>query len=250
MTAMRKTVKTVWKFMMRIALRLYTRKYFLHIYNNPKSHAKKSGYSQFGQDEYVLKNIFKNKTTGFFVDIGANHPMDCNNTYMLELAGWNGLAIEPQKSLRDLWSGTRKTPCLNYVVGDENKKIDFIEGGTSEHGLSGVVGFNKVKNSHAKISVDQKKTSDLFAERSINHIDYLSIDVEGYEMSVLRGIDFSKTDISVIGVENDIGFKNIPVIGKRLGAELGSNVLRKFIEDKGYTYVARIFCDDFFIKNK
>ena len=33
---------------------------------------------------------------------------------------------------------------LNYVVGNENKKIDFIEGNLEEHGLSGVVGFNKV----------------------------------------------------------------------------------------------------------
>jgi FkbM family methyltransferase len=232
---------------MRIVLRLYTNNFSIYIYNNPRNTDNKNYYSQFGQDGYVFNNVFKNRKNGFFVDIGANHPTDCNNTYLLELNNWTGVAIEPQKELRELWPSIRKTPCLNYVVGNENKKIDFIEGDTEEHGLSGVAGFNKVKNRYKKISVDQKKLSDILNEMYVTYIDYLSIDVEGYEINVLKGIDFKKTDIKLIGIENDIGFKKIPIIGKRLGMELGNNTLRKYIENNGYTYIARIFCDDFFI---
>ncbi len=125
----------------------------------------------------------------------------------------------------------------------------FIEGNPEEHGLSGVEGFNKVKTTHKTISLEQKKLSDILSENSINEVDYLSIGVEGYEMNVLESIDFSKVDIKVISLENDLGFQNLPFLGKRLGSELGNNKLRKYLKDRGYRYVARIVCDDFFIKN-
>jgi FkbM family methyltransferase len=246
----KKQIKTIFKTITRTLLKIYTNNYSLYIVNNPKDLEHKKFYSQFGQDQYVFENIFKNKSSGFFVDIGANHPIVCSNTYLLESKGWNGIAIEPQESLRELWPQNRTTPCLNYVIGPENKQISFVEATSDEHGLSGVVGFNKVSNSSRTIEVEQIRLDDLFKQKNITHVDYLSIDVEGYEMNVLQSIDFSTVDIKLISVENDLGFKNIPIIGKKLGSELGNNKLRNFIEEKGYTYIARIVCDDFFIKNE
>jgi FkbM family methyltransferase len=247
---MKNIIKKIWKKIMKPILRLYTSSPDLYIKNTfPVSDTEKY-YSQFGQDIFALKNIFKNKNKGFFVDVGANDPVIGNNTYLLELNGWNGLAIEPQLSLREKWPSVRKTKCLNYVVGPENKEITFIEGDKDEHGLSGVEGFNKCSNKCNKISVQQKSLTDILSENSITNVDYLSIDVEGYELNVLKSIDFSKLNITLIDIENDIGFKNIPFIGKMLGSEFGDNKPRKFLEKKGYKYIARIFCDDFFIKKE
>ncbi len=246
----KKHIKYFWKKIMAIVLKIYTNNYSLHIENNPQNLNSKKFYSQFGQDNFVLEKIFKNRQSGFFVDIGANHPIVCSNTYLLESNGWDGIAIEPQKSLRDLWPSIRKTPCLNYVIGPENKTISFIEANEEEHGLSGVEGFNKVKSKSQKIEVEQIKLSDLLRKEKINKINYLSIDVEGYEMNVLKSINFDEVNIELIGIENDLGFNKIPLIGKRLGSELGDNKLRKFLEKKGYRYVARIVCDDFFVKVK
>src|ERR1035437_5550970 len=241
-------IKKIWKSVMSVLLKIYTNNYELYIQNIPIDNTKEKYYSQFGQDIFVLKNIFKDKKDGFFVDVGANHPTVGSNTYLLELNGWNGIAIEPQQSLRELWPSTRKTKCLNYVVGPENKEVTFVEGNENEHGLSGVEGFNKCSNECKKISVQQKKLTDILSENSITNVDYLSIDVEGYEMNVLKSIDFSKINIKLIGLENDLGFKNIPIIGKKLGSELGNNDLRNFLKERGYEFIARIVCDDFFIK--
>ncbi len=248
---MKRHIKKIWKFCSKIGLRLYVKNPSLYVYNNPNFEdlSSRGAHSQFGQDLFVLDTL-KNVQNGVFVDVGGNDPIEGSNTYLLEQKGWSGIAIEPQEKLRRLWPAARKAECLNYVVGPENKTISFIEGNADEHGLSGVEGYNKCQDDSKKISVEQKRLTDILKEKNINHLDYLSIDVEGYEMNVLESIDFPTSNIRLISIENDIGFTRIPLIGKRIGTELGNNKLRRFLEDKGYTYIGRIVSDDFFIKNK
>ncbi len=246
---MKRHIKKIWKFFSKMALKLYAKDPSLYIYNNPDFDDLKArgAYSQFGQDLFVLDTL-KDIQNGVFVDVGGNDPIKGSNTYLLEQKGWTGIAIEPQEKLRKLWPAVRKADCLNYVVGPENKTISFIEGNDNEHGLSGVEGYNKCQDDAKKISVEQKRLTDILKEKNISHVDYLSIDVEGYEMNVLESIDFSTSDIRLISLENDIGFSSVPFIGKKLGSELGNNKLRTFLKDRGYTYVGRIVCDDFFLK--
>jgi FkbM family methyltransferase len=245
---LRNSVKTVWKFAMRLALRVYARNPSLEIHNNVGGSADADSYSQYGQDAFVLQRLFRGTRRGFFVDVGANHPVDCSNTYLLERNGWTGLAFEPQPALRELWPAARQTPCLDCVIGPENKTVMFVLAGPDQHGLAGVEHFNKVTGAGAAVPIGQRRLDDILRERCIDNVDYLSIDVEGYEMNVLRSIDFSRASIKVIGVENDIGFGRWGRLGRRLGKELGNNQLREFLRGKGYSYVARIVCDDFFVK--
>lgn len=240
-------IKKIYKSIISVLLKIYTLNFRLHVQNQALSKSDKY-YSQFGQDLFVLGIIqgCNNKT---FVDVGGNHPINGSNTYLLELNGWTGIAIEPQEKLRKLWPMMRRTPCLNYVIGPEEKMVNFVEGEIGIDGLSGVEGYNKCNNTNCKtISIQQKRLADILLENNITNIDYLSIDVEGYEMNVLKSIDFSKVNIKLIGLENDLGFKWLPFLGQRLGKELGDNKIRKFLKNKGYRYIARIVCDDFFIK--
>jgi FkbM family methyltransferase len=245
---MRNILKTIWKSIMKVLVRIYTGDLSLYVQNNPKNLDQKKFYSQFGQDTYAFEHIFKNKKEGLFIDVGANYPIEGSNTYLLELNGWTGIAIEPQEKLRKLWPATRKTTCLPYVIGPENKMVDFIEGCPDEHGLAGVMGYNKIKVKHQIKQIEQRRLDDVLLENNVLKVDFLSIDVEGYEMNVLESIDFNKVDIQVICLENDINFSYIPFIGKKIGSELGNNTIRKYLKNKGYKHVARIVCDDFFIK--
>lgn len=247
---MRNFIKKIWKFLMYKISKFYILDKDIFLVNRLENIAKcNESYSQFGQDSYIYNKFFKNKVNGIFVDVGANHPVDCSNSYIFEQKGWTGLAIEPQERFRGLWKENRKTECLDYVIGEKAKKITFIDGGEEEHGLSGVEGYNKVsKNKQNKIEKDQVRLDFILISRNILNVDFLSVDVEGYEMEVLKSINFEKINIQVIVIENNIGFKWLPIVGKYFGNELGNNKIRRFLKNKGYKQVARIMCDDVFVK--
>ena len=211
----------------------------------------KQHFSQYKQDIYVYENIFKKKRDGVFVDVGANDPFKLSNTYLFELNGWNGIAIEPQKQIQKLWQNNRKTPCFDFVLGEIEKDIVFFESNT-KHELSGVKDFNKLNNVLDKNQVIKKqiRLDSLLEENNILKVDYLSIDVEGYELEVLKGIDFDKINIDIIDIENDFNFTllKIPLIGKYLSSKFGRDEIRKFLKSKNYKQILRIGGDDIYKK--
>lgn len=50
-------------------------------------------YSQEGEDQ-ILRRMFEKKNTGFFVDVGAHHPIRFSNTYFFYRKGWSGVNID------------------------------------------------------------------------------------------------------------------------------------------------------------
>jgi FkbM family methyltransferase len=263
--SVKRYVKPAWKAIMRGTLKLYAQHPSLWVYNDRKlldpadlraiygpgalpEDGNAEFYSQYGQDYYVLHKVFAGRRSGIFVDIGGNHPIECSNSYLLERHGWTGLAVEPQRALNALWPLHRKTPCLDCVVGPEPGEVVFVEAGPEAHGLSGVEGYNKVQDAAQRRVVPQRRLDAILLEHGIHRVDYLSIDVEGYELEVLRSLDLERIDVRLIGLENDTGFRHLPVLGKRLGRELGNNTIRSYLRQRGYTQVARIVSDDFFLK--
>lgn len=202
---------------------------FFHDYNMINQLNVES-FSQAGQDAFIYHMVFGGKSDGFFLDIGGNDPVKINNTYLLEQKGWKGMAFEPVKALADKWKDVRKTPCYNMAIGRDEGEVDFTEAKENEHSGVGVEGDLTYK-------VKQRRVSNILKENSITHIDVVFIDVEGYEMSVLQGIDFENVDITCFCIEND-----------RNGAMLPDDELRKFVVGKGYRLIGRLHYDDVFVK--
>lgn len=65
-------------------------------------------YSQAGQDEWVLSHIKK----GYYLEIGASHPINISNTYLLEKKGWYGASIDIDNQCEALWHQTRENPLI------------------------------------------------------------------------------------------------------------------------------------------
>jgi FkbM family methyltransferase len=195
----------------------------------------KETYSQIGQDINVI-NYFKHKENGYFIDIGATNGIDINNTYLLEKKyGWNGICIEPQSSY---WSDLKKNrKCYvdnSMLYSDEGIECDF-----SEAGVLGGITKHIDKHIQSKKSNQVKMISNtlnniLNKYNAPTSIDYMSLDTEGSELEILKGLDFDKYKIKYINVEHNY-------------IEPRRSEIRKLLESKGYIYHKENQWDDDYI---
>lgn len=165
-------------------------------------------YSQDNQDFIVYENFFKDKINGFFCDIGGNHPLKINNTLYFEELGWQGIAFEPLPHMAKLWGEYRKAKLFPFALSDSKGEISFtvVKDKTGwEDMLSFVKETRNVDYGYEteEIQVKTEILKDILEQAHITHIDYLSLDVEGHELNVLKGIDFDKVKINVLTIENN-----------------------------------------------
>lgn len=203
---------------------------------------KMNYYSQYGQDKYLLEEIFPNKNDGYYVDIGAHDGVSLSNTKKFEEIGWNGVCIEPHpKRFQELLQN-RGCLCYNIAISDKNELIDFLCVDGYPQMLSGVLEnydqrhLQRIENeihsyggSKEIIKVHSRKFSDIIDREDI---DYVSIDVEGSELNILRSIDFDRHNIKCFSIEN----------------AYGSDKLNMFLVEKGYYIINSMGCDVFFIR--
>lgn len=156
-------------------------------------------YSQEGEDQ-VLVRIFDGVQGGFYVDVGAHHPWRFSNTYLFYLRGWTGINIEPNPVVQRLFAqhrpGDRNIQCgvaeaagrLTYHYFDEPALNTFDAGLARE----------RVERTSYKLLGTQEVAVERLDEilgRSLapgQRIDFLSVDVEGLDLAVLRSNDWSR----------------------------------------------------------
>ena len=172
-------------------------------------------YSQYGED-YLLWKLFDCKETGIYVDVGAFDGVYQSNTFSFEQQGWSGICIEPHPRYFQLCEQARsQATCLNVAcVSDDD--VHSIEFHSEELGLfSGIRGDREevVRLRYEKLGRSFKgfdritvlaSTLNTILIRNLppeTEIDFISIDVEGTELEVLRGLDLSRFRPSVIVVD-------------------------------------------------
>uniref|UniRef100_A0A6C0LUC4 Methyltransferase FkbM domain-containing protein n=1 Tax=viral metagenome TaxID=1070528 RepID=A0A6C0LUC4_9ZZZZ len=208
-------------------------------------------YSQDYQDSFLEEKIFKGFENGTFVDVGAYDGEKFSNSLFFEkYRNWNGICIEPIPEIYEKLKNKRK--CITYKCAIDNKDgtNSFLLNVGYPEMLSGIQQyydprhFNRlnieINNNGGKtsiIDVETKKLSTILEEQSINHVHYLSIDVEGGEFAVIQSIDFSKVFIDVIGFENNYNDISIPIVN--------------YLKDKGYIQLNNDkWCLDIFMIHK
>ena len=194
-------------------------------------------FSQFNQDLEVL-NFYKNKSDGFFIEIGASDGIHLSNTYLLEKDyNWKGICVEPVPEQFELLCKNRPNSlCSNNAVYNEsNKNLIFdIACCSLLSGISDHIDCHKktVDNNKKQIIVTTISFNDLLEQFNAPlFIDYLSLDTEGSELEILKSVNLQKYIFGLIDVEHNY-------------VEPRRTQIRELLCSNGYEYIKVNACDD------
>ena len=149
----------------------------------------KEGFHSQGKEDLLITCLLDLKEPGFYLDIGAHHPVKLNNTYHLYQAGWRGICIEPNEDLVNNFKRSRpQDTVLNIAVSNFEGEADFYMGQYSVH--SSLQENNNTNLSKRKVPV--RKLESILDEKEITDIDFLSVDTEGTEVDVLEGLNLKR----------------------------------------------------------
>ena len=201
-----------------------------------KYQSKKISYSLSSVD-LIVDYIFKYKNDGLYIDVGCQHPISNNNTYILYKKGWNGINIDLDKKNIDLFNISRPDDTnINIAVSDKSGNVNLFY----YHDGSPINTINSQnadyqKNKFKKIKLIKSETLNKILE-NINfnkNVDYLNIDVEGHELNVLKGFNILKYRPSIISIEYlDYEMKHLELKNNNLKNIINSNIYKYLIQNR------------------
>lgn len=148
-----------------------------------------------------------NYTNGVFIEVGAYDGVMQSNTKRLEeYYGWTGILVEPSGVLFESLSSNRpNSKCFQCALGSFEENNTYVWGDFNGHLMSSVEGKRLKKVNPLKESVHERvlmrNLQSILDEVGICHVNFFSLDAEGYEFNILKGIDFDKTTFDYLLIE-------------------------------------------------
>lgn len=164
--------------------------------------------SQHGQDWWVDRRL-REKRGGFFLDLAAADGGWISNTHFLEKArGWSGICIEPNPQMFAKLQRVRGAHCVKRCVSDRREPVTFLVDAGVVGGIVAADTDNKPETTGGTlVTMDACSLTELLDElRAPQFIDYFSLDVEGSEDRVIRGLDLQRYHFGLITVERPSEF--------------------------------------------
>ncbi len=217
----------------------------LSLFNRNKA---KLSYSQNGED-LIVDFIFKQLKieSPSYIDIGAFHPTDISNTYLFYQRGCSGMCVEPYSVFYNkIKNKRRRDICLNIGIGvsNESNKDFYIMSSKSLNTFSKNEAERCTSYGNQKIEKVDKvplaNINDLINDHFNECPNFISLDVEGLELEILKTFDFIKYRPEVFCIETINYTEN--------NSEQKLNETIKFMQKSKYlnfadTYINTIFVD-------
>jgi len=203
-------------------------------------------YSLEGEDR-LISRYFESKNSGFYIDIGSNHPLRFNNTFIFFKKGWKGVNVDADEESINLFRRYRKSDInICSAVGNSSKLTNYYRFNDSAlntfdenyHRHYQEIGYKLLGTSKLKV----RKLSEILSKLQIpKKIDFMSIDVEGKELDVLKSNNWEKYRPKLIIVEvfNIIDFKSA-----------NSNKITTYLKSKKYRLFAKTLSNLIYINEK
>ncbi len=203
-------------------------------------------FSLAGEDR-ILNYLFLRQTSGFYVDIGAFDPIDCSNTYLFYEKGWRGINIDARPgSMKEFEKLRPRDINLEAAIANREDSLTYYQMAESVNTMNtfskdfleelgmedSIVNEIKIKTSKLSTILDQ------YLPKS-TPIDFMSVDVEGMDLEVLKSNNWALYRPKVVLVES---------LAKKL-EELAESDLVKFMISNGYECFAKTPNGLFFLEN-
>jgi FkbM family methyltransferase len=219
--------------------------FFYQFLKTKKIQNKRKLYSNWGLD-LMADDFFKKKSKGIYIDVGCHHPFLNNNTYRLYKRGWRGFNIDLDFNSIDMFNFFRKSDLnVQSAISDTEEEKDFF----FFHNRSAVNTLSKSSGNKAKeIKKINTITLNSLIENSKfkdNKIDFLSIDVEGHELNVLKGFDIKKYKPDLIILE--FIDPNINEFYHQKIENITNSLLYKYMDNNDYKLINWIHDDLVFV---
>ena len=204
-----------------------------------------TSYGQFNEDEFILSQF--QQSVGFAIEVGGADGLNGSPTKCLEDKGWKTLLIEPNPHL--FTEAKRNRPyvfnCAAGEVCEDNVGMTiYTLSGGNETAVSGLNPDAKLIEQHQHLIQDQrlelvnKRTLNVLIyewekvlAENIENVDFISIDTEGTELDVMKGLNLSKYQPKIIALENNFEDHNY----------------RRTMFNYGYVLYHRIGVNDYYI---
>ena len=166
-----------------------------------KIYSQKKSYS-FGGCDLLIDYIFKSKKKGFYLDVGCQHPVSNNNTYLLNRRGWSGINIDLDPKNIRLFNSERPNDiniCKCVSSDNSYKDFFFFHPGSPINSLE-----KKTIKDKTNFSLKKIKTytlNSILKDHNVQNIDYFNLDVEGHEIDVLKNFNIKLYTPKVVSVE-------------------------------------------------
>jgi FkbM family methyltransferase len=167
-------------------------------------------YSQHGEDA-LLDQIFGNQEQGIFIEVGCIDGRRFSNTLTFEERGWKGICVEAHSGYIDMLKKNRPNSIVCHCAAGESDE-DTVFYANARGSLSTL---DKTRESlwqrdyapyfagFEEQQVKKVRLSTLLDAHQIEEIDILSLDIEGYEVEAIKGLDLSRHRPKVIVIESD-----------------------------------------------
>lgn len=168
--------------------------------------ALRTSYSQFGED-ITARNLLRRVKQGFYVDVGAHHPFRHSNTAVFHIMGWNGVTVEPVQDRVDEFNRLR--PHATNLRAAIHNTEDTVTLHKFRKGLANTIVEERVEGLSQDHTPDGEEVvpalslNDLF-DRHVpagTRVNYLSIDIEGYDTEAVLAFDLGRHQPDVVCVE-------------------------------------------------
>lgn len=192
-------------------------------------------YSQEGEDR-VLARFFEGIDRGFYVDVGAHHPIRFSNTFMFYLRGWRGINIDAMPASMKMFDKYRAEDVnLECGIGSVRGDIPFyVFNEPALNSFDESLSRSREGAMYRVVEVIQVPVRPL-AEVLAPYLSrfsgpsFLSVDVEGRDLDVLTSNDWQ-------------AFRPTFVLAESLGstiAEAASGEVTRFLAGQGYQFLAK-----------